>query len=77
VIAHGMSVVALVCEEVVARHAGGDAARVRGVGGRFSTPVVPGEPLDVELGAAGEGVVRFSCRTPRGLAVKNGWVELG
>lgn len=78
VIAHGMSVVALVCEDVVVRHAAGDVARVRGVGGRFSTPVVPGEQLDVELGAPGDGgVVRFSCRTPRGLAVKNGWVELG
>ncbi|MFF3751663.1 MaoC/PaaZ C-terminal domain-containing protein [Streptomyces sp. NPDC002018] len=77
VIAHGMSVVALTVEEIVDRYADGDAARVRGIGGRFSAPVTPGEPLrlDLQPDAAGR-VVRFTCRTPAGAAVKSGWVEL-
>jgi acyl dehydratase len=77
VIAHGMSVMALVCEEVVDRYAAGDASRVRGVGGRFSTPVVPGEPLHVTFRTdPTDGTVRFGCATPAGLAVKQGWVRL-
>ncbi len=80
VIAHGMSVVAMVCEEVIDRCCGGDASRVRGVGGRFSTPVVPGEPLQVTFrtdpGAAADPTVRFTCATPTGLAIKQGWVRI-
>ncbi|MFE1957994.1 MaoC/PaaZ C-terminal domain-containing protein [Streptomyces sp. NPDC059479] len=77
VIAHGMSVVALAVEEITDRYADGDAARVLGIGGRFSAPVAPGEPLrfDLQPDAAGR-VVRFTCRTPAGPAVKSGWVEL-
>ncbi|MGW2058525.1 MaoC/PaaZ C-terminal domain-containing protein [Streptomyces sp. NPDC001840] len=77
VIAHGMSVVALAVEEITDRYADGDASRVRGIGGRFSAPVAPGEPLRVELQPDASGrVVRFTCRTPAGPAVKSGWVEL-
>jgi acyl dehydratase len=76
VIAHGMSVLALVCEEVVDTHAGGDPARVRELGVRFSAPVRPDEPIDITLQPAGDTVC-FSCRTPRGLALKGGWVTLG
>ncbi|MCT2581973.1 MaoC family dehydratase [Actinophytocola gossypii] len=76
VIAHGMSVLAMVCEEVVDRHAGGDATLVREIGVRFSTPVRPGEPVDITLQPAGDTVC-FSCRTPHGLALKGGWVTLG
>ncbi|MDG4864122.1 MaoC/PaaZ C-terminal domain-containing protein [Streptomyces sp. T-3] len=77
VIAHGMSVVALVCEDIADRYADGDIARVRAVGGRFSAPVPPGVPLDVTLQPDAElHTVRFTCRTPAGPAVKSGWVEL-
>jgi acyl dehydratase len=79
VIAHGMSVLALVCEEVVDRYVDGDASRVRGIGCRFSSPVAPGAPLDVSLSPEGDGGdtgrVRFACKTPGGTALKNGWVE--
>ncbi|MDX3850049.1 MaoC/PaaZ C-terminal domain-containing protein [Streptomyces sp. AK02-01A] len=77
VIAHGMSVLALAVEEAVDRYADGDASRVRGVGGRFSAPVAPGEPLRFDLQPdTGRRVVRFGCRTPAGPAVKSGWIEL-
>ncbi|MFI9642515.1 MaoC/PaaZ C-terminal domain-containing protein [Micromonospora sp. NPDC051925] len=75
VIAHGMSVLALVSEEVVERYADGDPARVRGLGCRFSSPVLPDEPLRITLRHGG-GAVRFSCATPRGVALKSGWVRL-
>ncbi|MEV3993976.1 MaoC/PaaZ C-terminal domain-containing protein [Streptomyces sp. NPDC049837] len=77
VIAHGMSVVALVCEEIADRYADGDIARVRALGCRFSGPVPPDEPLDITLQPdAGPTVVRFTCRTPKGPAVKAGWARL-
>jgi hypothetical protein len=75
VIAHGMSVLVLACEQVVDRYVHGGASRVRGVGCRFSRPVLPGEPLEIALSPDGERRVRFACRTPRGTALKNGWVE--
>ncbi|MFD7290320.1 MaoC/PaaZ C-terminal domain-containing protein [Streptomyces sp. NPDC059863] len=77
VIAHGMSVLALAVEEITDRYADGDAARIRGIGGRFSAPVTPGEPLRFDLQPdTARRVVRFGCRTPAGPAVKSGWVEL-
>jgi acyl dehydratase len=77
VIAHGVSVLALVCEEIIDRYAGGDAAGVRAVAARFSAPVLPGEPLEINLrpDRAG-GTVRFTCTTPQGTAMKGGWVAL-
>ncbi|MEU7065552.1 MaoC/PaaZ C-terminal domain-containing protein [Streptomyces sp. NPDC046161] len=76
VIAHGMGVVALAVEEAVDRFAGGDAARVRGLGCRFSAPVAPGVPLEIVLQPdARAHVVRFTCKTPTGAAVKGGWIE--
>ncbi|QBI54923.1 MaoC/PaaZ C-terminal domain-containing protein [Streptomonospora litoralis] len=79
VIAHGMGVLGLACEEVVDRFAAGSPARVRSIGARFSAPVGAGEPLTMALEPDADpagGPVAFSCRTGRGLAVKGGWVEL-
>ena len=75
VIAHGISVLALVCEEAVDRFAGGDPARVRGIGVRFAKPVLPDEPLEIAF-QPGDDAVCFSCKTPRGPALKNGWIGL-
>ncbi len=76
VIAHGMSIVAVICEAAIEQLAGGDAARVRGVGVRFSAPVLPNEPLEVTFQPASEGRYGFTCRTSRGIALKGGWFEL-
>ncbi|CRK62135.1 Conserved hypothetical protein (possible dehydratase) [Alloactinosynnema sp. L-07] len=76
VIAHGMSVLALITEDVVDRYAGGDAARITGIGCRFSAPILPAEPLEITYVTDGGPVVKFTCKTPRGLAFKGGWVEI-
>ncbi|MET9324287.1 MaoC/PaaZ C-terminal domain-containing protein [Streptomyces sp. NPDC003038] len=77
VIAHGMSVVALAVEEAVDRFADGDCARVRGLGCRFSAPVPPGIPLEITLQPDTPArIIRFTCKTPHGAAVKSGWIEL-
>jgi acyl dehydratase len=77
VIAHGMSVVALAVEEAVDRFAAGDATLVRGLGCRFSAPVPPDTPLEITLQPDEQArVVRFTCKTPKGAAVKSGWLEL-
>lgn len=78
VIAHGMSVLALVCELATDRYADGDPARVRGLGCRFSAPVAPGEEITVTFvpGACGT-VVTFTCATGGGIALKGGWIALG
>ncbi|MFJ7630871.1 MaoC/PaaZ C-terminal domain-containing protein [Streptomyces sp. NPDC097595] len=77
VIAHGMSVLALAVEEIADRYADGDVTRVLDVSGRFSAPVVPDVPLRIELAPdADRTLVRFTCRTPTGIAVKSGWARL-
>ncbi|NDZ80112.1 hypothetical protein G3I19_16615 [Streptomyces sp. SID10853] len=77
VIAHGMSVLALALEEIADRYADGDITRIVATGGRFSAPVVPGATLRVELAPdAAPTLVRFTCRTPDGIALKNGWAQL-
>lgn len=77
VVLHGMCVLAIVAEEVVARYAGGDAARVRSLGARFSTPVSPGDAVEIQLRPSPDRtVIGVSCRTELGPALKSGWVEL-
>jgi acyl dehydratase len=75
VIAHGMSVLAVVTEEAIDRYAGGDSTAVRSVGARFSAAVSPDTPLEIVF-QQDEEFVRFSCKTPTGPALKSGWVEL-
>lgn len=76
VIAHGMSLLGLVCEEVTDRFAAGDASSVQNIGARFSTPVVSGADLRIELQPDRQRrTVAFTCRTAAGAAVKNGWVR--
>ena len=78
VIAHGMSVLAAVTEIAVDEYGDGDPAMIRDVGCRFSSPVSPGEPVDVELRPdAGGSVIRFACSAARGIALKAGWIAIG
>jgi acyl dehydratase len=76
-IVHGMSVLAVVVEDAVHRFAGGDAARLRGTGVRFSGPVRPGQRVEVDyrLGLQ-PGSIAFSCRADGRPALKSGWLDL-
>lgn len=76
VVLHGMCVLALACEHAVAVHAADDAGRVRRVGGRFTGVVHPGDLLRIETEAITPSGVGLRVRTPRGVAVSNGWLEL-
>ena len=77
VIAHGMSVLALVVEEIIDRDAPGAPEQVDHIAVRFSAPVRPDEPIELKLqpDAAG-GLIKFSVSTPAGIALKGGWVRL-
>lgn len=78
VIAHGMSVLAAVTELAIDEYAGGDPALIRDLGCRFSSPVRPGETVDIEFRPDSRGsVVRFACATPQGTALKAGWICIG
>ena len=73
-----MSVLAAVTELAIDEYAGGDPALIRDLGCRFSSPVRRGEPVDIEFRPDSTGaVVRFACATPRGTALKAGWVCVG
>lgn len=77
VVVHGMSVVGVVSELACDRFADGDAGLIRGVGVRFSSPVTPERPVDVEFTDPDEtGRVWFRCRTDERLALKNGWIDV-
>jgi acyl dehydratase len=75
VICHGMSVLGVVVEEIVDRYADGDVEAVRSVGARFSSAVLPDTPLEIVL-QEDDKFVRFTAKTPSGVALKTGWVEL-
>jgi acyl dehydratase len=77
VIAHGMNILAIACEEAIDLFAPrGSGWTVARLGGRFSAAVSTGDPVTITF-EPGESdhVVRFSCRTARGPAIKNGWIE--
>jgi acyl dehydratase len=77
VIAHGMNVLAIACEEASDLFAPrGSGWTVASLGGRFSAAVSPDEPIAItfEPGAS-DRVTRFTCRTEQGVAIKNGWIR--
>lgn len=76
-IAHGMSSIAVGCEIAADHFGGGDVGRIESLGARFSAPILPGEPLVFSLRpTVQEGIFTFSCSTPRGPAVKAGWINI-
>ncbi|HEY7875857.1 MAG TPA: MaoC/PaaZ C-terminal domain-containing protein [Actinomycetota bacterium] len=81
IINHGMCTMAIATKAAVDGLAGGDPARIRRVGVRFSKPVLPGQELTTRLWkeADGDGVTTYGFETynPDGVAViKNGIVEI-
>lgn len=76
-IAHGMSSLAVGCEiaaDKFGRHA---ISSIRSIGARFSLPVLAGEPLRFSFRpTSNPDVLAFGCTTPRGPAIKAGWMSL-
>ncbi|KZW03750.1 Thioesterase/thiol ester dehydrase-isomerase [Exidia glandulosa HHB12029] len=63
VILHGLASFGYATRAVIERVAGGDLAALKGIGGRFSSPVVPGDVLETsiwELGAGPDGTVELA-----------------
>ncbi len=58
-ILHGMCTYGITGRVLLHAFAGGDPARVRGMHGRFTRPVLPGDVLTVQGWAEGGSVVRF------------------
>jgi acyl dehydratase len=59
-ILHGLCTFGLIGRALVATACGGDPARLRALGGRFSAPVYPGETVRVEIWDGAE--IRFRAR---------------
>jgi acyl dehydratase len=81
IINHGMCTMAIATKGAVNGLAGGDPARLKRVGVRFSKPVLPGQELTTkfwkESGGDGVTVYGFETYNPEGAAViKNGLVEV-
>jgi acyl dehydratase len=81
IINHGMCTMAIATKAAVDGLAGGDPARVKRVGVRFSKPVFPGQELTTRLWKESEGAgvttSGFETYNPDGVAViKNGIVEI-
>lgn len=81
IINHGMCTMAIATKAAVDGLAGGDPARIKRVGVRFSKPVFPGQELTTKLWkeSEGAGVTTYGFETynPDGVAViKNGIVEI-
>lgn len=71
-ILHGLATFGLSCHALVKTLCDGDPAGVRSMGGRFSSPVIPGETLRVEMWREGRGVSRFRTTVPaRGVIALN------
>lgn len=61
-ILHGMASFGAVGQALVKACCGGEPAAVRGMGGRFSAPVFPGETVRVDIWRAGPGRAAFQAR---------------
>lgn len=76
-IAHGMSSLAVGCEIAADRLGSGRISTVRSLGARFSLPILPGEPLIFSFRpTALADTFVFGCTTPRGPAIKAGWMRI-
>ncbi len=63
-ILHGLATWGMACHAVVSRFGGGDPARLRGFRARLTSPVYPGELLQLQAWQLADGEVAFRCRVP-------------
>jgi acyl dehydratase len=76
-ILHGLATFGMAVRAVLATMCGYEAARIRAVAGRFSSPVYPGDTLRTEMWRV-DDIVSFRCRAvERGVVVfNNGRIDL-
>jgi acyl dehydratase len=76
-ILHGLCTYGVVCRRFVEEVLQRDAARLKSYSARFSSPVIPGEPLRVKVWESRPGLFLLEVSNPKGEAVlKNGVVEV-
>ncbi|HYG41793.1 MAG TPA: MaoC/PaaZ C-terminal domain-containing protein [Bordetella sp.] len=63
-ILHGLASFGAVGHGLMKYCCGGEPAAVRGMGGRFSAPVFPGETLHLDIWRTGSGQLAFQARVP-------------
>ena len=76
-ILHGLATFGITGHGLVRALCEGEPARLRAMGGRFSSPVYPGETLQLDLWRDGPGRGSFRVRVPArdALVMDNGFVE--
>ena len=77
-ILHGLATFGVVGHGLVKTLCGGDPTRLRALGGRFSSPVFPGETVRLDLWQDGGGQASFRASVPARSAVvmNNGFAEV-
>jgi acyl dehydratase len=68
-ILHGLCTYGIAGRALLRALCDGDPARLRAMGGRFSSPVFPGEPLTTQVWEQADGIARFATRAGDGRVV--------
>lgn len=68
-ILHGLCTFGIACRALLQACAGNEPARLRGLAGRFSAPVYPGETLRTEIWREGARDIRLRCSVPERASV--------
>ncbi|MEX1236255.1 MAG: MaoC/PaaZ C-terminal domain-containing protein [Roseovarius sp.] len=71
-ILHGLATFGIACRALMDRYCGANGARVRGLEGRFSAPVYPGEAITIDMWAQGRGQAAFGARVGDRDVLRNG-----
>jgi acyl dehydratase len=71
-ILHGLSTFGIACRGLMAALAGSDPGRVRGLAGRFSAPVYPGDTIALDWWIEAPGRAAFTARVGDRAVLKNG-----
>ncbi|HVE92606.1 MAG TPA: MaoC/PaaZ C-terminal domain-containing protein [Actinomycetota bacterium] len=72
VINHGMNTLAFACWAAVENLASGDPSRLTRFAGRFSKPVIPGQPITTKFWRTDDGPYVFETAGPDGTVIKDG-----
>ena len=71
-ILHGMATYGMCCRALVAAACGGDPARLTSMSGRFSKPVLPGDPLTIAIWQDADGTGQFQVTGANAVVLDHG-----